>query len=326
MPPVTANPNTTADQLSLFAQLSLQFLRAIILADDLTGEQVRLAITLLQFINRKRFDHNGRLIAYPGRRRLMCLLGKKSWTLRDLFRALEEIGLLRIYRNGGNGPGDHREYEFDLVWLEKTEASLAAKGALQQWPDKRLPMPKGAEFAHPAEIPHPAENPAVRVRKNLRKSAQFPGHTLSEDQIDTTPSEGAHSCERAASPEGIASRDDGQEKKDAPVLVKKRKQSASDLLEAYKPGPEMARWAKENCPGVDDPCGAARVEHFRDHYRGAGKIPSGDLNALYRSWVRRETKFQGSTRAPSPKSNNAERARSAIAKNILRTREIENVE
>jgi Helix-turn-helix domain len=73
-----------------------------------TQSQLLIALKLADFAN----DSGGSI--FPSRNTLAKQAQCSETTIKNTLRAFREIGLLKVVREGGNGPKDTTEYEFDL--------------------------------------------------------------------------------------------------------------------------------------------------------------------------------------------------------------------
>lgn len=85
-----------------------------------TQSQLLIALKLADFAN----DFGGSI--YPARATLAGLAQCSESTVKNTLRAFREIGLLRVVREGGNGPRDTTEYEIDLALVKSIIAGECA--------------------------------------------------------------------------------------------------------------------------------------------------------------------------------------------------------
>jgi hypothetical protein len=69
-----------------------------------------------------------------------------------------------------------------------------------------------------------------------------------------------------------------------------RPRGGASGIETYEPGADIVRWAAEHVSTIN-PLDRTIIDSFRDHHRAKGR-PIADLDAAYRTWLRREPEFR----------------------------------
>ena len=170
-----------------------------------TQSQLLAALKLADFAN----DDGGSI--YPSRNRLAHNCQCSETTIKTVLRAFRQCGLLIVVREGGNGPRDTTEYQFDVGLLRAlAEGDCSIIGSSEEleieWPEAEdgsvdNPENKGAEKGA-AGAPLGAEGggqPKIRGRPAPNKgAASRPQPFITRNTILESPSrERAGASERA---------------------------------------------------------------------------------------------------------------------------------